>query len=259
MKPLDCLPLYEDAEFYDEEFRERDHEIPFYLRQAKAGAGPVLEIACGTGRLTLPIAAAGVEIAGVDASAEMIAQARRKAIDAKLAVDWHVQDVRCMELHRRFALIFVATNALQHLEDLSSLHAFFDRMRAHLNPDGILILDVNNPSVAKLTRKLGAPYARKSFYLSDGQRIDVEADSEYLADVQVLHFILTYRHEGQVVRTKDVRMRCFFPAELLALCELGGFEILTRFGSYDETPFTADSPKQIILCRPSAGNLKAGA
>jgi hypothetical protein len=86
--------------------------------------------------------------------------------------------------------------------------------------------------------------------LSDGRRIDVEADSEYLADAQLFHFILTYRHDARVIQSKDVMMRCFFPEELLALCELGGFEVIERHGDYDETPFTRSSPKQILVCRP---------
>lgn len=254
MKPLDFLQLYEDALFYDEEFRERAHEIPFFLRHAQASAGPVLEIACGTGRITLPIAAAEVEIAGVDASAAMIEQARRKSQAAGLAVEWHVQDARRMQLNRSFAMIFSATNALQHLEDLPSLRAFFSRVRVHLNLDGVFILDVFNPSISKLARSLGAPYPRNSFRMRDGRQVEIEADSEYIADAQVLHFILTYRCQGQIVRTKDIRMRCFFPEELLALCELCGFEVLERFGDYDETPFTAASPKQILICRARDGN-----
>src|SRR5258706_1803634 len=191
MKPLDCLPLYEDALFYDEEFRDRKHEIAFYLRHAEASTGPVLEIGCGTGRLTLPIATAGIRIAGVAASAAIIAQAHRKALAANVAVDWYVQDVRVMELNRRFALAFIATNALQHLQDLPSIRAFFSRVGAHLSTDGLLIIDVFNPSIAKLSRSLGAPYSHKTFSLLDGRRVDVEVDSEYHPDAQVLHFILT--------------------------------------------------------------------
>jgi SAM-dependent methyltransferase len=253
MKSLDCLPLYEDALFYDEEFQERKHEIPFYLRQAEASGGPVLEIACGTGRLTLPIAAAGIAIAGVDASAAMIEEARRKALAANLTVDWYVQDARSMKLGRDFRLAFIATNALQHLQDLASLRAFFSRVRAHLRPDGLLIIDVFNPSISKLNRRFGAPHSHKSFSLSDGRRVQVEVDSEYVPDAQVFHFVLTYRHNGQIIRTKDVRMRCFFPEELIALCELGRFQVVKRFGDYDETPFQESSPKQLVLCRPRVG------
>jgi hypothetical protein len=60
MKPLDGLEIYDDAEFYDLEFAGRGHEIPFFLKHARQAGGPVLEVACGTGRITLPIARAGI-------------------------------------------------------------------------------------------------------------------------------------------------------------------------------------------------------
>src|SRR5579859_1523832 len=203
MKPLDCMPLYEDAWLYDQEFREREHEVPFYKRHAGSTKGEVLEIACGTGRITLPIAAAGIPITAVDASGPMIARARQKSLDAQLTVNWYVQDARSMNLGRRFGLAFMATNALQHLHDLASLRAFFSRAREHLDVDGRLIIDVFNPSIAKLARTLGAPYPHKTFTLLDGRQVEVDADSEYLADDQLLHFVLTYRQERQIIRTKD--------------------------------------------------------
>jgi SAM-dependent methyltransferase len=247
--PLDCLPVYQDAELYDQEFKDRVHEIPFYRERALASAGPVLELACGSGRITVPLAQAGVPIEGVDVSAPMIDRARRRAIDARVAIAWHLQDVRHLKLERRFAMAFMATNALQHLQDLDSIVAFFERIRMHLQPEGGLILDVFNPDLPKLLRKRGAPYVHKEFTLDDGRRLQVQADSEYLRDVQILHFVLTYRHEGNVIASKEVRMRCYFPQELLALCRLGGFQVVERFGDYDQRPFLAGSPKQILVCR----------
>src|SRR5258705_13346196 len=113
MIPLDCHTLYEDAELYDQEFCDRNLEIPFYRRQALASGGPVLELACGSGRLTFPIAAAGVEIAGVDVSPAMIEQARKRSAQQAVSIDWHIQDIRQMSLGRRFQMAFIATNALQ--------------------------------------------------------------------------------------------------------------------------------------------------
>ena len=54
---------------------------------------------------------------------------------------------------------------------------------------------------------------------------------------------------GVLVRTKQITLRCFYPEELLALCRFNGLEVMQRFGDYDETPFTKDSAKQILLCR----------
>jgi SAM-dependent methyltransferase len=250
--PLDCLPLYEDAAFYDQEFRDRAHEIPFYLRRALASGGPVLELACGSGRITVPIAQAGVPIVGVDVSAPMIERARLRAAEAGVAIQWHVQDIRALSLERRFHLAFIATNALQHLHDLDSLVAFFQRARAHLVPDGLLLVDVFNPVVSKLARTRGAPRPHKAFTLDDGRRVEVDVDSEYLGESQILHFVLTYRHQGRAILTKDVRMRCLFPQELLALCRLGGFRVVERLGDHDGTAFAPDSPKQILCLSPTS-------
>jgi 2-polyprenyl-3-methyl-5-hydroxy-6-metoxy-1,4-benzoquinol methylase len=253
MKALDCVPLYEDAAFYDAEFAERAHEIPFYVERALRAGGPVLELACGTGRLTLPIAAAGVPIVGVDLVPSMIERARQKASAAGLMVDWHVADMRALGLGRTFRMAFIATNALQHLHDAASLEAFFLRAREHLEPGGTLIVDVFNPSVAKLARHIDQRRPHKAFVLPDGRSVAVDVGSEYLAELQLLHFELRYRVHEQLIRTKDVHMRCLFPEELLALCRAGGFEPVERFGDYDQSPFCADSPKQIVVCRNESG------
>jgi hypothetical protein len=82
-----------------------------------------------------------------------------------------------------------------------------------------------------------------------GEEVRVEAASHYRADAQLLCFTLYYLLKGTVIRTKEVEMRCFFPQELAALCSWSGFEIVNRFGDYDERQFASDSPKQILLCR----------
>lgn len=249
MKPLDCFPLYEDAAFYDAEFAERAHEVPFYVQRALDSGGPVLELACGTGRLTLPIAAAGVPIVGVDLVPSMIELARAKAAAQNLGEDFHVADMRALSLGRTFRLVFIATNALQHLHDAESLEAFFLRAGEHLEPGGQLIVDVFNPSVQKLARPITARHAHKAFVLPDGRRVEVDVGSEYMSDRQLLHFDLRYYIDGQLLRSKDVHMRCIFPEELLALCRAGGFEPVERFGDYDQRPFRADSPKQLVVCK----------
>jgi SAM-dependent methyltransferase len=252
MKPVDFLDLYADADFYDLEFRSRAHELPFYEAWARRAAGPVLEVACGTGRLTLPLARAGVDVTGLDVAPAMLARARRKAEEEGLRVEWLLQDCRAFTSPRTFALIFLASNALQHLHDRTSLEAFFARARRHLAPGGLLILDVFNPDVRKLSRGPDARYHFKDFPDAHGQPIRVEAASEYDAGAQLLRFRLHYLDAaGGEVRTKQVTMRCFFPEELLALCHHNSFEVLQRYGDYSEQPFTSGAPKQILICRPS--------
>jgi hypothetical protein len=84
---------------------------------------------------------------------------------------------------------------------------------------------------------------------SVGNAIRVEACSEYRSADQILGFTLFYLRNGELVRTKKINMRCFYPEELMALCRFNRLEVGQRYGNYDESPFTSSSPKQILLCR----------
>jgi SAM-dependent methyltransferase len=249
MTPLDCLDLYADAEFYDVEFADRNIEIPFYRRHARQSNGPVLEVACGTGRLTMPIARDGVDVTGLDVSGPMLEQAARKSTAEGLKIEWIEQDCRDMRLSRTFAMVFSATNAMQHLLDMESACAFLRSAERALQPGGQLIIDVFNPNPAKLARTGATRYLHKTINLPYGESIRVETVSEYRADKQILHFDLFYMRDGQLLRTKRVNMRCFFPEELLALCRFNGLEVLKRFGDYNESVFCEGSPKQLLFCR----------
>jgi SAM-dependent methyltransferase len=249
MNPLDCLELYEDADFYDTEFASRDHELPFFLEQARRASGPVLEIACGTGRLTLPIAAQGIDVTGLDVSLPMLEKAKQKAVEHGLNIPWVHQDCRAISLSRQFGLIFSATNAMQHLHDIESVHAFLTSARDSLTPDGVLLIDVFNPDPSKLARKSEVRYLHKMITAPDGSSVRVEASSAYRAQSQVLHFDLFYLVAGREIRRKQVNMRCFFPEELLALSKLAGLEVIDRLGDYDGSPLSDRSPKQLLFCK----------
>jgi len=256
MSDQDCLKLYEDAEFYDLEFHDRNVDLDFYRRWALRADRDVLEIACGTGRITLPLARAGVPITALDVSLPMLNLAQQKAASDNLQIEWIHADCRKYALSQTFRLIFMAANALQHLHDLASLEMFFATARRHLDSDGLLILDVFNPNVVKLSRGQ-TPYRFKEFVVpGSNQLIRVEAASRYAAAEQVLYFQLCYSEErGPLKRSKHVAMRCFFPQELELLCKHVGLNIIQKFGGYDEQPFTSESAKQIIICQRAANSV----
>src|SRR5688500_11704604 len=87
----DDVNIYDDPRLYDLENAIGD-ELPSLLPLVQKTGGPILDLACGTGRTTLPMAAAGFEMIGVDASEPMVARAREKASEQGLAVEFHVQD-----------------------------------------------------------------------------------------------------------------------------------------------------------------------
>jgi SAM-dependent methyltransferase len=242
------MEVYEDAEFYDLEFASRNVEIPFFLRHARLSKGPVLDIACGTGRITLPIAREGIDVIGIDISHSMLELARRKSAAEGLSIDWIQQDCRRMLLPRKVGLAFMATNAMQHLLDRDSVLAFLESTRRSLQPNGRLILDVFNPEPSKLERPAGNRHSHKRILSPDGEQILVEVETAYDPETRILQFDLVYLLGGNLLRTKHVNLRCFFPEEILELCDSGHFRVCERYGDYEEQPFVSTSPKQILVC-----------
>src|SRR5258705_8241998 len=110
-------PLYRDGRHYDALNSFLVADIPFYVEEARKAGTPALELGCGTGRLTIPIAQSGVEIVGLDLSPSMLAHARTKAEAARLAINFVEGDCRLFDLGRKFALIYMAFNSMQHLHD----------------------------------------------------------------------------------------------------------------------------------------------
>lgn len=152
MKPIDCEQLFDDGRHYDMHTKHVVEDIPFYLRQAKKYGEPVLELACGTGRITIPMAEQGIQITGLDVSEPMLSQARRKAAMKGVNVEWVKADCRDFKLNKKFRLIFFPFNSIVHLHDLESIEACFSCVRKHLTREGRFMIDVFVPGMDYLMR-----------------------------------------------------------------------------------------------------------
>jgi len=126
--------FYDHPDVYDVLLPARA-EVPFYVDLARQQAGAVLELACGTGQLTIPIALCGLPTVGLDQSAAMLKVAKRRAAEVNAAVALVQGDMRDFALDREFDLIFIARNSLLHLLSTTDLHAAFSAVRRHLTPD----------------------------------------------------------------------------------------------------------------------------
>jgi Methylase involved in ubiquinone/menaquinone biosynthesis len=244
--------LIRDGRHYDA-LKTQD-DVPFYLARAQAAAGPVLEIGCGTGRVTLPLASAGVEIVGLDVSAPMLAEARRKADAGRLRIEWIEADARHLDLGRRFALIILPFNTLQFFRDLATLGRVFDGITRHLDVGGRLIFDVFNPQVTFLASDPSRRYERARYPDPDGGgEVVLEETRAYLADRQVVRST-RYYHVGERrdASVSSLDLRCFFPCELDLIVEHFGFDMESKFGTFSGEPFSGPSPKQVCVCQPHA-------
>jgi SAM-dependent methyltransferase len=120
-----------------------DDGVAFYSALAREAGGPVLELACGTGRVTIPVAKLGFPVTGLDIAPGMLARARSKS--AGLPVRWVEGDARTFELGERFRLIFLTGNAFQAFVTNDEQAALLQRVRAHLDAEGLFAFETRNP------------------------------------------------------------------------------------------------------------------
>jgi SAM-dependent methyltransferase len=242
--------LIHDGILYDAQ-NTFSSDYPFYLREARRARGPVCELCCGTGRLTIPLAAAGLDLSGVDISPSMLARARRKAREAGVAIRFRRQDIRRLALGRRFSLIFIPFNSLQNTYRLRDLERVFQGVRRHLGPEGRFILDVFNPNIDFMVRGRSLRRGCYRFRLPDGTPVSVDEQCAYDDARQINRVTWFYRIGRAAPVRQQLDMRCFYPEELDALLRYNGFRLLRKYGDYQRSPFSPGSPKQICVCQPA--------
>jgi len=254
------LNRYEDpwtAEVYDYQTQGRGNDVPFWLSMAEEAAGETLEIACGTGRVLLPLARAGVQVTGVDVSETMLAVARRKLQREPSEVAQRVTlveaDMTRFNLERRFGLIIIPFSAFQVLLTRADQRACLERCRAHLNPAGRLSIDVFNPGLARLTSPAPVPEGPEEFAGPGGETVLWSGETEYDLATQTLRSRWRYERTTPGGETKVsqhlLQLHYFFRFEMEWMLEACGFEIEPLYGDFERSPFTADSPEIIVVAR----------
>src|SRR5947207_2493466 len=132
-------------------------DIPFYVDAARESGGPVLEIGCGSGRVLIPTARAGIEIPGLDLSPGMLAVCHQHLADESAEVQSRVHLVEAsmtaFDLGRTFRLITIPFRPFQHLLTVRDQLACLACIRRHLAPDGRLVFDLFNPSLEAIANR----------------------------------------------------------------------------------------------------------
>ena len=256
----DNLEAFADPANYDRA-DSSDTGVAFYSDLAREIGGPILEIACGTGRVALPIACLGYAVTGLDIVPGMLAQARRKS--AGLPVRWVEGDARTFDLHERFRLIYMTGNAFQAFVTNAEQAALLQRVYVHLADDGLLAFETRNPLLPGVKTRPGGfvpletrteEDAWASYINVDGHAVRVSTTQVYDHVAQVVHLTGYERwHDGSREQTKVTRtaLRYTFPQELAALLSANGFTSLRRYGDWDKTPLAIDSPSIISVCTKS--------
>jgi SAM-dependent methyltransferase len=255
---LDLFGAY--ARFYDLDCADLDDDVPMILQFALRCGSPILELGCGTGRLLMPLAKAGYKVTGVDVSVAMLSLARSRLLaqrlDSRIALVH--QDMRELALGERFSLAFLALNSFMHLSTTEDQLAALGRIREHLRPGGLLLLDLFNPDLGRLLESRGQVMLDKIMPDPDTghqlmkfrtQTVDLERQI-----LQITHIVDDVDGEGNVRRMSfPFTLRYLYRVELELLLHHAGLELEAIYGSYDLDEFSSESDKMIVVARQPAG------
>ena len=233
-------------------------DIEFYVDEALTANGPVLEVGCGTGRVLIPTARAGVTIDGLDGSPAMLARCadklRAEADAVRSSVQLHEGDMRDFDLRRQFALVTIPFRPFQHLLTVDDQLACLTTIHRHLEREGRLILDLFNPSLDYLAnRQIGLEMPEgPPTTLPDGRHLErtftvTQADRfAQINDIELIYNVTSA--DGRTRRrVHSFRMRYLFRYEAEHLLVRTGFEVEQLYAGYDRSAHGSTYPGELIF------------
>ena len=228
-------------------------DIPFWLQIASRFPNPILELGCGTGRVYVPIHAAGHRIIGLDNDFAMLSclkeNARKNLQDEPLVFQADCAEFHCAE---KFGLVVLPCNTYSTL-DKDRRKATLESVHLHLLPRGAFVTSLANPALLDQLPAKADPEV-EDFFLHpvDGEPVQVSSAWEKSAS----HFILTWHYDhllpdGKIERTSMTIAHELSSTEtFLQEIRSAGFAIIELYGDYDLNPFGQDSPQLIIVAQP---------
>src|SRR5215207_1939777 len=222
----------EVAEEYDDVPRGDEIAAVAFLERL-AGRGPALELAVGTGRIALPLAARGIRVDGVDISPAMVAQLRAKPGGDQISVT--IGDFADVPVPGTYRLIFVVFNTMFNLLTQEDQVRCFENVAAHLTDDGSFVIEAGSP--AFLYRLRNDQYVDAEAIGVDEVRLDVARHDPVKQLLEESHVSLS--SEG--VRLNPIVTRYAWPSELDLMARIAGLRLKERWGGWNREPFTSTS------------------
>jgi SAM-dependent methyltransferase len=233
-----------NAADYDEHTTRSDTPLTVDALARLADGGPVLELAVGTGRIALPLAARGLRVDGVEISPEMVAQLRAKPGGDELTVT--IGDMADVPVDGEYRLVYVVYNTLFNLVTQDAQVRCFQNVAAHLTNGGRFVIEAFVPSY--LVRLRDHQYVDAEAISTDEIRLDVGRHDPIAQRLDESHVRITERG----IRLYPVVTRYAWPAELDLMARLAGLRLEQRWAGWSGEPFTADSSSHVsVYLRPS--------
>jgi SAM-dependent methyltransferase len=228
----------EVARTYDAQPRGDEHETVDLLERLAAG-GRVLELAIGTGRIALPLAARGVTVDGIDISPSMVATLRSKPGGDTLAVT--VGDFADVGVDGSYRLVYVVFNTLFNLLTQDDQVRCFENVAAHLTADGVFLVEAFVPGY--LYRLRNDQYVDAEAIEVDHVRLDVGRHDPCAQMLDESHVSLS--RSG--VNVFPIVCRYAWPSELDLMARIAGLRLVDRWGGWKNEPFTSTSQRHVSV------------
>ncbi|QNN54101.1 class I SAM-dependent DNA methyltransferase [Nocardioides mesophilus] len=214
-----------------------DPAVDFLARLA--ADGPALELAIGTGRVAVPLAARGIPVSGIELSEPMVAQLRRKADEAALPVT--VGDMATARVPGEFSLVYLVWNSIGNLRSQQEQVACFRNASRHLRPGGRFVIELWVPPIRRLPPgQVAVPFAIDEGHLGfDTYDLTTQRGTSH-------HYRAT--GDGQATYGPS-NFRYIWPAECDLMAQLAGLELEQRVADWDGSPFTSDSESHVSVWR----------
>jgi ubiquinone/menaquinone biosynthesis C-methylase UbiE len=258
--------LYRHPEEYDLEHLGDSEDVEFYVSLVRRlQPRKVLELGCGTGRITLPLAERGAQLAfdvtGLDSQAEMLETAKKRLLEAPPKVRERLRliqgDMRTWQSESAFDLIVIPCSSISHLLTLQDHLTVWNQCRRNLRPGGRFVVEITMPNMATFADSFNVP-PRALVEIdvdksdeSDGVRFIRRKTSRYLSHEQCAQtrFLYEKYQNGRAIDgyIDDFAGHVFFPRELQLLFIHTGFEVEQTLGDYRGRPLKPNSPLIIMI------------
>ena len=241
------------APFYDIEHAHFAEDLDMYQNFAEASSGAILELACGSGRVLLPLAQASYEVVGVDTSAPMLALAQQTMRTAASTLRYELiqQDMATMQLGRKFRMAFIALGSFAHVITRKEQQQALANIRTHLSTGGLFILDISNADARYMEDLGGQILHQGTWQYENGTMLThfvSPAASTEKHLLELTHFYDQHEQGGTVQRTTvTTHLYLFDRGEMELLLEQAGFVVKDVYGDYDLGPCLLDSPRMIFV------------
>ncbi len=230
------------ADLYDS-YVQTDADIGFYLSLCE-GHTDILELMCGTGRVSLPLLLAGHRLTCVDYSARMLDVFRSKLTGQEKA-ELVCQDICELNLDRQFDLAFIPFHSIAEIADQTKRQQAMKRVFEHLLPGGMFFVSLYNPAY-RISLADGAERPLGGFVMPDGHTLQVMAQNIYIPEEGLIRGEQVYevydgRGEKQEKRTLPIKFSVVTKEEILDASSSAGFVLKEMYGDYARGPYTPES------------------